>query len=79
VLCCNEVSFQMPTVQTFLSMFRLFCPCTDISVRGHLSRKLVPLLDCYGLGQITRLVYVASAADGDVIGQQLKRNNFDQR
>jgi hypothetical protein len=31
-----------------------------------------------GLGQVAGLVYVAAATDGDVIGQELQRNNFEE-
>jgi hypothetical protein len=34
------------------------------------------LLHCYALGQIARLVDIATAANGDVIGKKLQRNNF---
>ncbi len=36
------------------------------------------LLDRYGFGQVAGLVYVAAAADSDVIRQELQRNNFEQ-
>ncbi len=32
------------------------------------------LLDCHTLGQVAGLIHVAPAADGDVIGQELKRD-----
>jgi hypothetical protein len=38
-----------------------------------------PLLHGDGLGKIPRLIYVASAAHRDVIGQQLQRNDFQYR
>ena len=37
------------------------------------------LLDGDGLGEVAGLVNVAAAADGDVVGQQLQRNDLDQR
>ena len=37
------------------------------------------LLDRYGFCEVARLVYIASAADCDVIGQQLQRDNFNER
>jgi len=41
---------------------------------------LVPaLLDGYGFCEVARLVYVAAAADGDVVGQQLQGNYFNER
>ena len=30
------------------------------------------------LGEVTGLIHVATAADGDVIGQQLKRDHFEE-
>ena len=36
-------------------------------------------LDRYGFCQVAGLVYVASAADRDVIGQELQRNDFEKR
>jgi len=36
------------------------------------------LFDGDGLGQVAGLVYVAAAADGYVIGQQLERDDFDE-
>src|SRR5947207_118831 len=37
------------------------------------------LLDCHALGQIPRLVHIAPANDRDVISEQLKRNDCEQR
>ena len=37
------------------------------------------LLDGYALGQISRLIDIAAAADGDVICEQLQRNHLEQR
>ena len=37
------------------------------------------LLHGDGFGQVARLVDVAAAADGDVVGQQLQRHNLNQR
>jgi hypothetical protein len=39
----------------------------------------VPLLDGHGLGEIAGLVYVAAAANGDVVGEQLKGDDLDER
>lgn len=49
---------------------------TEISGR---TRDLAGLLDGDGLGQISRLVHVATAPHGDVIRQQLQRDNLEQR
>jgi hypothetical protein len=32
-----------------------------------------------GLGEVSWLVYVAAAADGDVVGQQLEGDDFNER
>ena len=40
---------------------------------GLLSR----LFDGDGLGEVARLIHVAAAADGDVVGEQLQRNDFE--
>ena len=37
------------------------------------------LFDGDGLGQVSGLVYVATAADGYVIGKQLQGDDFDER
>ena len=37
------------------------------------------LFDSDGFGQVARLVDVAAAAHGDVVGEQLQRNDFEQR
>ena len=43
------------------------------------SRKIViGLFDGDGFGQVAGLVYVAAAADGDVVGEQLQGDDFDQ-
>jgi hypothetical protein len=39
--------------------------------------KVRGLLHRYGFGQVAGLVYVAAAADGDVIGQKLQRDDFE--
>ena len=39
--------------------------------------KFERLFDGYGFGQVSGLVYVAAAADGDVVGQQLERDDFE--
>jgi len=53
------------------------------SVRSHswkaTSDPVMWLLDGDRFGQVARLVDVAAAADGDVIREQLERNNFEQR
>src|SRR5882762_8668700 len=36
-------------------------------------------LDCYGFCQVAGLVYVASAAYRNMVGQELQRNDFEQR
>ena len=35
-----------------------------------------PLLDCDGFGKVAGLVHVAAAADGDVVGEQLERDDL---
>ena len=37
------------------------------------------LFDSDGLGEIAGLIYVAATADGDVIGEKLERNDFENR
>ena len=41
--------------------------------------RLVALLDRDRLGQVSGLIYVAAAADGDVIGQQLQGHDLENR
>ena len=35
------------------------------------------LLDCNALGEVAGLVYVAAAADGDVVGEELEGDDFE--
>jgi hypothetical protein len=41
--------------------------------------RLTVLLYGYRLGGVARLVYVAASADGDVVGEQLQRDDFEDR
>jgi hypothetical protein len=56
---------------------------TLIEVRNRCRRQREDwsesLLDRHRLGQISRLIYVAAAADGDVIGEQLQRDDLQNR
>ena len=47
------------------------------SESGRYNGKVRGLLHRYGFGQVAGLVYVAAAADGDVIGQKLQRDDFE--
>src|SRR6267154_1754166 len=47
--------------------------------RGNMLHPYGGSLDRYGFCQVAGLVYVASAADRDVVGQQLQRNYFEKR
>ena len=44
---------------------------------GGYNGKAYGLLYRYGFSQVARLVYVAAAADGDVIGQKLQRDDLE--
>ena len=46
--------------------------------RRH-AAALQKLFDGDGLGEVARLIYIAAAADGDVVGEKLERNNFEKR
>lgn len=41
------------------------------------SFRLVPLLDGDALGEVARLVDVAASADGDVVGEELEGDDFE--
>ena len=62
-----------------------FKACTNFFAHGQTIlaldiRKALPsLLYGDGLGEIAWLVNIAAAADGDVIGQQLKGHDFNER
>ena len=42
-------------------------------------QSLEALLNRYGFGQVAWLIYVATTADGYVIGEELQRDDFQQR
>src|SRR5579863_10174211 len=52
--------------------------CRDSQLALRLSHSAA-LFDRDAFSQIARLIHVASASDGDVIGEQLKRHNLEYR
>src|SRR5438445_3012937 len=42
-------------------------------------KRTLPLFDSDGFGEVARLIDVAAAADGDVVGEKLERDDFEER